>query len=458
MNNKTKIATASLDKLILDDQNPRFAELYSGSNNEDDLIEYLLYSEAAKEIVNAINQSGEYYDDEHIWVLKKGGQYIVKDGNRRCAAVKSLQNPEKYRLHLSKRKIDELPILIFEDEEYLQKRIRERHTSSLFREWDRIAKALEIYRLHTDGTSIESMKEIDSEPSQLFKLASFYYAAIDIAGDRLRPLLRRGRGKTGGKTIIFERLFKFSKLFCGYHFKNKPLYEIHITDKVKFKNYINAIVHYLIDNPETTHKDADRGQKFLEKLKPHGFDIEGNSTPAVVVSHQKKQKKEQREQHKDNVKLHPELSRKEIPPNLKSLIVECYNLGANNFPNAKTALTRVSLECTLKYVVENTTYKNKKLSDLKIFYEAFFDKKGNRRTFTNFTVLKTKFEELINKTSIKKAFQNFNLDNPHQIIHNYHVGAVPKDAMALCNNLMPLLEFLLQDEDNLLQSLNLGKL
>ncbi|MCC4212567.1 hypothetical protein [Leeuwenhoekiella parthenopeia] len=141
------------------------------------------------------------------------------------------------------------------------------------------------------------------------------------------------------------------------------------------------------------------------------------------------------------------------------LIDECYNLDENNFANSKTALTRVSLECTLKYVVENTNKPNgKPIKTSNHFNLAFKDRKGNPLTFTNFEVLKTKFTELITDVGIKKAFENFDIQNPHQIIHNYHVAAVPANAKALCDNLIDLIEFMLQDETDLLNSLDLTQL
>lgn len=192
-----KIESAELDKLVLDIDNPRFAELYSGSNKEDDLIEYLLYNESAIDVANGISASGEFHPDRPLWVLKSGDKYLVKDGNRRCAAVKALQLPNKYGIDLQKIIFKELPIIVYSDSKELEKRILQEHTNSLFREWDRIAKALEVFKIFNDGGSIDSMKDIDSTPTQLVKLSSFYYEAVKKEGEELKKLLRRGRGKNG---------------------------------------------------------------------------------------------------------------------------------------------------------------------------------------------------------------------------------------------------------------------
>ena len=462
MKNRSTLTSESLEDLILDINNPRFAELYSGSSKEEDLIEYLLYTEAAEDIAKAILQANEFYPDRPLWVLKNDDKYLVKDGNRRCAAVKALQFPSKYGLDLRKMNLKELPILIYENEKDLEKRILQEHTSSLFREWDRIAKALQVYSLYASGNSIDSMKEIDTQPPQLIKLASFYYDAVKIGGEALKKLLRRGRGKTGGKTIVFERLFKHRKL-CGYNFKNKPSYQINITDKGKFSQYILAMVKYLEKHPETTHKTIDeKGKRFLNKLKEFGFEakiVPTSKKPKGSADKAQKDKGKQGGSGPGSIKHKPNYERKQVPAALDNLIKECYNLDHNNFSNAKTALTRVSFECTLKYIVENTKYDPKKnISESNYLKKAFFDGKGNKLSFTNFEVLKTKFTELIKNTGKRKAFENFNLDNPHQIIHNYNVGALPNDAKSLCDNLIPLLEFMLQEEKDLLNSLDLTKL
>jgi hypothetical protein len=92
-----------LDKLILDKENPRFAELYNGSDKESDIIQYLLFTESAEEVAEAISEAQEFYKDRPLWVYKlDDGKFLVKDGNRRCAAVKALQTPNKYDLGLSR--------------------------------------------------------------------------------------------------------------------------------------------------------------------------------------------------------------------------------------------------------------------------------------------------------------------------------------------------------------------
>ena len=71
---------------------------------------------------------------------------------------------------------------------------------------------------------------------------------------------------------------------------------------------------------------------------------------------------------------------------------------------------------------------------------------------------KTKFTKLITNTGIRKAFEDFDLQRSHQIIHNYRFGAVPADAKGICDNLIDLIEFMFQDENDMLNSIDLTKL
>jgi hypothetical protein len=506
---KSTLTTIKLEELKLDIKNPRFAELYSGSDNEDELIEYLLYSESAEEVAKGISKAGEYYPDRPLWVIKNDDYYLIKDGNRRCAAVKALNHPNKYDLNLPKNSINELPVLIYNNKEDLETRILQEHTNSLFREWDRIAKALEVNKMYSSGSSMDTMKEIDSQPAQLIKLASFYYQAVKIGGDDLKKLLRRGRGKSGGKTIIFERLFSFSDL-CGYSFFNKPSYKINIKNKVLFESYVKALVRYLIEHSEIKTENVDeKREKFLDALEPYGFKIITAKPDQTTISEQQSiiqvsidesnenivqptiQTKENIDfiqptaiqndtlqsqtsqtlssssnisansisSSRKSIKTKPLYTRKKIPATLENLIKECYSIDANQYPNAKTALSRVTFECTLKYIMENTKYnQNTLLCNSNYFRNAFFDRNGIKKAYTDFSKLKPLFSDLISNTGIKRAFENFDLDRTHQIIHNYNVGATPSDAIGICNNLIPLLEFMLQAEIDLIISLDKSRL
>lgn len=471
MNKSRKITYVKINELLLDINNPRFAELYTGSKKQDDLVDYLLNNESADEIAKAIEESGEFYADRPLWVVNDGIKYLIRDGNRRCAAVIALQDPTKYKIATKEMQINELPVIIYDDENEISTRIRLEHTNSLFRSWDRIAKALEVYKMYNSGSSIKSMAgEIDSKPSDLLKLANFYYEAVKISGDDLKRLLRRGRGGTGGKTVIFERLFSKSKE-CGYEFQ-KHTYNITVTDKKLFEGYIKAMVSYLQQYPGTTYidvnKDTDK-ENFLNQLdnnfkkaknvdlggavkgvEPKGTTfqpplIDSIANPTVTITEKRGSRKKK-----------PNMTRKQLPNAVRAIVDECYNLDSQNFTNAKMALTRVMFENSLKYVVDNTEYKpGSKMLKSNYFQKALY-KSGKQ--YTDFSELKRLFQCLITNTSIKKAMINYKSDEADQIIHNFNVEASPNQAEATCNNLIPIVEFLLQDSQDLISEIDISKL
>jgi hypothetical protein len=499
MASKATQLNIKLDKLILDINNPRFAELYSGSKKEDDLIEYLLYTEAAEEVAARIVKVGEFYPDRPLWVIKQGKDYLVKDGNRRCAAAKALQMPGKYKLGFTKTLLTELPVLLYQNEDDVNERIIEEHAGSLFRNWERIAKALEVLKLAETGRWSEA-QDLDSKPGDLIKLATFYREAVKISGDDLRMLLRRGRGKTGGKTIIFERLFRDAKL-CGYSFKNSPSFKVDINDITKFNSYISSIVKYLKVHPETTTKIIDNDKKFLKKLEVYGFfaygktsgtgtttggtgtttdgtgtttggtgttttgatgstsGTSGSSTKTGTGSTSSSTSTgtsdaiDSPSSVRGSIKKFPSIKRKKLPSGLKDRIDEYYSLNPINQTNAKIAMGRVTFECILKYVVENTKFNGRTTMHKSGHFGPVY-----RSAFSDFTLMKTKFTELIVSKGERGAFLAFDLDKMHTIVHNYKVNGLSSDAISISQNLTGLIDFMLQDEADLLSSLDITKL
>ena len=451
-----------LDDLVLDDSNPRFAQLYTGKSQED-IINYLLDEEDARDLAKTIINDGVFRQDKKLWVLKqRNSKYLVKDGNRRCAAVKALQDPKKYNFSKSL-SFKTLPVIIYDNEDLLNEHIQREHTSASKRDWSTIAKALEIHRLAHAKASRAEMQNIDSDIARLLRVANFYEEAVTIAKDRLKELLRNS-GVKGKKLVIFERMFGIANE-CGYTFgKSDSYYALIINDRDKFETYIKNIVQYLYNNPQITHADVDKKAdqlNFLEQInsppqKPStpkpgtkpgvsgtGGTVKPPTSPGTPPS-------------KGSVKDKPKFKRKDIPPQVKKVMDELYSLNHNSFYNSKAAMTRVVLELALKYVVENTKYDSKHtMNKSPYFQNVFLPKSGN---YTNATALKEKFADIIKNTGIRKTLKNFDLDKPSQAIHNYHVGISPLDAKQWCNGLIDVLEFILDEELELLKNIDISKL
>lgn len=59
---------------------------------------------------------------------------------------------------------------------------------------------------------------------------------------------------------------------------------------------------------------------------------------------------------------------------------------------------------------------------------------------------------------MKRTFENFNIDQLQQIIHNYNAVGIPQNAINYCAELVPILDFLLADEDVFLNSIDLSSI
>ncbi len=128
-----QITQIETSKLTLDTDNPRFGELYTGSHKEEDLIEYLLFNESALSLVERLVATKEFYIDKPLLVLQDGKKMIVKDGNRRCAAVKALLDPKKYGINnVTSYEFKTLPVVTYTNETEIDNRIIEEHTNSMF--------------------------------------------------------------------------------------------------------------------------------------------------------------------------------------------------------------------------------------------------------------------------------------------------------------------------------------
>lgn len=165
------ITEVKIEKLLLDKKNPRFAKNYNKEKGTDaELIEYLYKEEGASQLVTEILEEG-FFKDEAIWLIKKNEKYLVKDGNRRVAAVKILNEPDKSGLNektikgikskiksFEYNKIDKLPAIIYTDSNssLLEKRISKKHTNDSFKAWSPIAQALRVQELLDTGAEDEN--------------------------------------------------------------------------------------------------------------------------------------------------------------------------------------------------------------------------------------------------------------------------------------------------------------
>jgi len=153
-----KVERIEVERLLLDDDNPRLATATEDTDSQDEIARTLWVEESVNEVAHSIARN-RFYDWEPLLVVpaKKAGRFTVVEGNRRLAAVRLLLEPALR----SKLKVTELPdisraeqqtlatlpCVIFEDREELWAYLGFRHINGA-KPWDSFSKAKYVAEVH----------------------------------------------------------------------------------------------------------------------------------------------------------------------------------------------------------------------------------------------------------------------------------------------------------------------
>jgi hypothetical protein len=465
MSKETKLIAFGNLKLDLD--NKRYNKIAGPFKTEAEVIDYMLDFENLEDLIKSIQSKG-YENDEAVWVIADGSDFVVKEGNRRLSALKVLANPKAYEDKIKGVKgikVPEVLCSIYADKNILDARIIARHTQDSIRGWNRLAQAFEIQE------EFERLKNWDkiegNNKKDLYKVANFYEVAHKILPDISRTFIKDSDGDS--KFEVWTRLLGFGLPKKHFGFDVDSEFKIKINDKSLFKKFVETAAGLLLSNKiKSADVVKDNLQNLLEThFKDFLIPEPASSTKTNGDKEEKPEiskktadeKPDEKKKERGSVKKKPTPTRKNIPAKLDALIKECYGLTCDKYPNAKIAMTRVLFEGALKFVVENTKFDKKtKMKNSNWFRLAFFDKKGNKKKYTDFDHLQTRFAELITITRTQQAFKNFDLEGTHSVIHNYDVIKTSNESLQYCNKLIPIIDFLLQAEDDLLSELDISKL
>jgi len=144
--------------LCLDHKNPRLTGSQFTVSQQDLILKRLWTEFNVAEIVDSIVANGEFWQHEPLIAAKENGKLIVVEGNRRLAAVLLLLSPERQRRigasgipEISaelKERLTSLPVIQSERSQVWEF-IGFKHVKGP-QEWDSIAKAEYIARVHED--------------------------------------------------------------------------------------------------------------------------------------------------------------------------------------------------------------------------------------------------------------------------------------------------------------------
>jgi len=161
-----KVAASSVEEavpvaaedLFLDPKNPRLIDCKFGIGDQDKILERLWTEFNVSEITDSIVASDCFWQHEPLIAAREGGKLVVIEGNRRLAAVQLLLSPERRKIigatgipDISaslKEKIVRIPV-IEKPRHEVWDFIGFKHVNGP-QEWDSIAKAQYIARIHED--------------------------------------------------------------------------------------------------------------------------------------------------------------------------------------------------------------------------------------------------------------------------------------------------------------------
>jgi len=439
----------------LDMYNPRLPE-NSKSMSQNDLINYLIdnysvYEEVAKSIV----QKG-YYPLKFIVIVKNEStkRYIVIEGNRRIAALKSIINPDivsqrdrnKF-LRLSEqidvKKIKKIPVLIAPSRESVVPLLFSEHAINPTRKWSLIMKSEFYANELVNGKTIDELaKECDlsiSDIKDALKLINMYRIAYHINLDE--QIMGKVRDKENFPASTLERIYN-SKIFQD---KLKIEFDdegnvIGKCDQEEFKAAYRRIIIDIINGTQKGGIDSRSINSYKEKKAYLGKidnvlpKKEGVFSSKNILSEENVQEQKV-DEVKPVIKQSPRSNR--VPKGLitqgvafkldnaaciKKIYDALKTISVNKYPIPSAILLRVLLDKTLRYnlrsrkikslkVIESKVEINKKIDDvtLKQILE-FISKKENPFDLDN-GILKAirKFQ-----TSTSSA----SLSSLNNIIHN----------------------------------------
>ena len=479
-----KVQNINISLLDLDTQNPRFLMLYNGSHSQDDIINYLLKNENVNEIVKSIVEQQDYRSDSFLYVIQYGKRYIVKEGNRRLAAVKSLQEPEKYlNNRYNKFIISEVPCLVYSDKSALDKDIASRHTQVDIKRWSRLAQGAYIYNCLKDGMQLSDLNYLKDYKS-IYKLFNLYLAADKIGyGDKFKKLVL-----DWDRATLIERFFsihsqKYILPYLGYSINNDSC-QITVFNENLFKisldNFIswldpknaekittqmitnNTIDKYFNENFFTnkqyskqlnieenkallnnTEENSDNIEITKEKYVKIETSVQDNSAAnfekntSPTTSKQPVTKKHS----KDRSTYLPTAFSLSIPAGrTRDVFWELKKLSPikNKMPNAFAIMTRIFLEMSLDFYGEKNIaeYKNKNVNSKK--YELCMKMKDVIEDLKSKNILsQQEYGALLKFTNNDKARFD-NIHTLHQYVHNANCVPSDNDLKTTWDNLSKL--------------------
>ncbi len=185
MTTTMQVEYIDVNNLVFDPQNPRLPSSVN-SNNEQDVISWMIVEASVVELLDSIAQQGFFSGEPLLGFRNEKEKIVVVEGNRRLAAVKLFNNPSLAdRKKIQIRNIVEeavqqapssIPVLVYPNRSDILMYLGYRHITGI-KSWGALAKAKYLYQLQHNLVDLEPQaqfsrlaKEIGSNANYVARL------------------------------------------------------------------------------------------------------------------------------------------------------------------------------------------------------------------------------------------------------------------------------------------------
>lgn len=264
-----KSEEVSVDKLWLDDKNPRL-DLSPGCS-QDEIRKELILREDVIDLAVQIATRQKLLAGERVIVTLENGHLTVLEGNRRAAAIQILRKPSLLSKQDQKRlpaipaslrsRLTKIPADIAPDRMSAEPILTKRHTERGVRPWSTLANMRRVFRYFEEGRSIDeicsALAITKGRATQLIRGYKLLEIARTAKGWSASEKQQLGDPKlvTSGFTRFFTLKDARVRLGLGFDKQQEPTSS---ASKTEFQGLVQRIARgFLIQNNENGRTDFD---------------------------------------------------------------------------------------------------------------------------------------------------------------------------------------------------------
>lgn len=452
------IAEYSINSIYLDTKNIRQPLTDTA---QDAILQDLFSNEDAFDIVKSIVQYG-LFPDEFPIIVKEKSKFVVIEGNRRLAALKALDDPErvpyfKDRIKsLKYRKLQKVRAVLAPSREKALQLIANKHTNNLRRPWRPLRQAYFYKSQIENGKTIEQLREEypGHDITKFIRMLEAHHLAKSITYENESVALIVHDERKFPITNL-ERMYDdpYVTQYLGVEFEANGKV-VGKTSAKDFKNAYRKIVEDIaldqLNSRNTNNKEQRK--KYIDEL-PAELKPTRSSKGSFTSASFKEEKIDKGELSKNvkSIKKQKGLIPSYVPYKLKySSLREIYEelrrIPVVEFPNATHDLLRSFLECTLVCYLKET-------GEFKLIEK---NGKHNPKLDEMLTFIQSEKCKSIDDASLKQVVEHiksnynqaYSLARLNMINHNESWVSTEKEVRSAWSKIEPLMKYLLNPEKN----------